>query len=156
MPCHAMPCVVQLRNNWATCNEGPCPRPWPGPTPCPYMGMAHSSTRTVICAALYLRSAMESSSLSDSGSDSVDEMATSSEGDASSQSLMSSAISDGSSSEEISSSSETDSQCSKTNNCVVIHPSVEQPLFPGSYISVFQSHLLLYQFHLEYDLTNEG
>ena len=108
---------------------------------------------------------MESSSLSDSGSDSVDEMATSSQGDATSESLMSSAISDGASSEEIgsssqseeiSSSSETDSQCSESNNCAVIHPSVEQPLFPGSDISVFQSHLLLYQFHLKHGLTNEG
>ena len=107
---------------------------------------------------------MESSS---SGSDhSVNEMATSSEGDASSQSLMSSEISDCSSSEEIglssqseeiSSSSETDSQCSeRSNSCSVIHPSVEQPLFPGSDISVFQSHLLLYQFHLKHGLTNEG
>ena len=123
-----------------------------------YLLWAHGSTRTVICAAVYLRSrsAMESSSLSDSGSDSVDEMATSSEGDASSQNLMSSAISNGSSSEEISSSSETDSQCSESNNCAVIHPSVEQPLFPGSDISVFQSHLLLYQFHLKHGLTNEG
>ena len=144
---------MQLRNNWATCNEGPRPRPWL----CPYMGMAHS-----MLVHWCLHSAMESSS---SGSDhSVNEMATSSEGDASSQSLMSSEISDCSSSEEvglssqseISSSSETDSQCSESNNCSVIHPSVEQPLFPGSDISVFQSHLLLYQFHLKHGLTNEG
>ena len=99
------------------------------------------------------------------GSDhSVNEMATSSEGDASSQSLMSSEISDclsseiglSSQSEEISSSRETDSQCSESNNCFVIHHSVEQPLFPGSDISIFQSHLLLYQFHLKHGLTTEG
>lgn len=61
-----------------------------------------------------------------------------------------------SSSEEISSFSETDSQCTESNNCAVIHPSVEQALFPGSEISVFQSHLLLYQFYLKHSLTNEG
>ena len=53
-------------------------------------------------------------------------------------------------------SSETDSQCSKSNNRAVMHPSVEQPLFPGSEISVFQSHLLLYQFYIKHCLTNEG
>lgn len=38
----------------------------------------------------------------------------------------------------------------------VIHPSVEKPLYPGSEISVFQSHLLLYQFFIKHGLTNEG
>ena len=103
----------------------------------------------------------ESSSLYDCESDGVDVMATSSEesdqeGDTNQTSSSSSSISSDHFSEEFSSSSETDSQLSESNNRAVIHPSIEQQLFPGSEISVFQSHLLLYQFYVKHCLTNEG
>lgn len=103
---------------------------------------------------------MESSNSPDSGSDSVDEMATSSEGDASSQSLMSSEISDCSSSkeigssshhEEISSSSETDSHYSESNNCAVNNPCFLDWMSAYSRVICFS-----YQFHLKHGLTNEG
>ena len=94
----------------------------------------------------------ELSSLYDCESDGVDAMATSSEesdqeGDTNQTSSSSCSVSSNFS-EEFSSSSETDSQRSESNNRAVIHPSIEQQLFPGSEISVFQSHLLLYQFYV--------
>ena len=60
-----------------------------------------------------------------------------------------------SASEEISSASDSDSP-EDSDSRTVIHPSVEQPLFPGSEISVFQSHLLIYQFYVKHSLTNQG
>lgn len=38
----------------------------------------------------------------------------------------------------------------------IIHPTVLEPLFEGSSISVFDSHLLIYQFQLEHGLNNGG
>ena len=38
----------------------------------------------------------------------------------------------------------------------IIHPTVLEPLFEGSSISVFDSHLLIYQFQLKHELSSGG
>ena len=54
-------------------------------------------------------------------------------------------------------SESSDSESSSTSDPPhIIHPTVLEPLFEGSSISVFDGHLLIYQFQLKHGLSNRG
>ena len=65
-----------------------------------------------------------------------------------------SSVEDYTSSDDVCSDHSTDSNESEA--APPIHPSVEESLYLGSDVSVFLSHLLLYQFYLKHIFTNEG
>lgn len=80
--------------------------------------------------------------------------------DSESDNLVCDSESEGSSNEDSmcsSGSESSDSESSKDSDPLhIIHPTVFEPLFEGSSISVIDSHLLIYQFQLKHGLNNSG
>ena len=105
------------------------------------------------CTELFLTSP----SLSEPESASDDHMSSS---DPESDGLMRDSESEGSSNKDSMCSSGSESSDSESSNDSdpphIIHPTVLEPLFEGSSISVFDSHLLIYQFQLKHGLSNGG